>query len=199
MPERCLQVEMLAVCLWGKSQAVQSFSKTATLLLSWRFLGQRGGAAVGIFTSLWNNSGFDLTELPFPPSDMYFRLVGTLHQGLEWRVACPAMNSEFLPFRLMTVSINTLLLLSSGFHSRGGIKKNKIHRLFYYTGCKIWEAAWKDQGGLWKLLFFPLITLLCLKPSSSPGTPFTPTKPHSHPQCTWSTAMAAVILGPLLS
>lgn len=34
MPESCLQVEMLAVCLWGKSQAVQSFSKTATLLLS---------------------------------------------------------------------------------------------------------------------------------------------------------------------
>lgn len=82
----------------------------------------------------------------------------------------------------------------------------KSHQILDYrnnehSGCWVeWMGGsrqpFRDQN-----VVFPVITaLLCLNPLSRPGTPpSAPPNPHSHPQCTWSKARAAVNLASLLS
>lgn len=128
-------------------------------LCTWTFLGQCGGAVLGTFTSLLNNSGIDLTRLPFPPSVMYSRLFGTLHQrpGMNSSVPCHELWAPALC--LMTVSINTLLLSSSRSYSKG--KKTLItlwHQMSNSRTCM------RISGGYWKTLLFPFTTFLSLKP-----------------------------------
>lgn len=101
---------------------------------------------VGIFTSLLNNSGFDLTRLPFPPSVMYSRLFGTLHQrpGMNSSMPCHELWAPALC--LMTVSINTSLPSSSRSYSKE--KKTLItlwHQMLNSRTCmRISRRSLKD-------------------------------------------------------
>lgn len=102
---------MWAACfLW--ENALTCLNIKSHCLCTLMFLGQCGGAAVGIFTSLRNNSGFDVIPLPFPPSDTYFRLFGTLHQELE-RNGSVSWPELCVPALWLTAACKNILLLLS--------------------------------------------------------------------------------------